>query len=79
VRLTEAAVAAVLAEHELLEHSARNGYTEPQEHWATCECGAFLGDWQQYYHETDYDPERDFRAHLASVIVAIVEADDYDY
>lgn len=74
-------VTEVLAGHLRDDHEAGNGYTEPRESWITCSCGADIWHWQQFYNETEEDPEENWRAHQAAALSALiqeVEADAWD-
>lgn len=59
----------VLAAHVMTDASAGNGYTEPREAWVSCSCGTTVWAWQQYYEETDEDPELAKRTHLSAMSV----------
>jgi hypothetical protein len=60
-------------EHEFMEDHAGNGYTEPREHWIDCtKCMETVWGWQQYYAETDEDPEQAKKRHLIMVLVEAV-------
>jgi len=63
-----AGIAALLADHKMIENSAGNGTTEPREAWAECTCGAAIWEWQEYYNERTDEPEERFAEHLAWVI-----------
>lgn len=52
-------------EHQFTEHHAGDGYTEPRESWIDCSCDATVWAWQQYYMETQEDPETAKKLHLA--------------
>nr|DAP03161.1 MAG TPA: hypothetical protein [Caudoviricetes sp.] len=58
---------ATLSEHLREDGHAGNGYTEPRESWIYCSCGAQVWVWQQFYFETDEDPERNWIEHLSAM------------
>lgn len=62
----------VIEQHQFTEHHAGDGYTEPSEAWISCSCDATIWFWQQYYMETDEDPEINKKLHLAMVLVEAV-------
>lgn len=60
----------LLSEHDRQLHTGGDGYVSPREAWETCSCGAITWQWQQFYAETDEDPNDAWDAHLADVILA---------
>ena len=62
-----ASALAIMAEHTRQDHRAGDGYTEPREAWTDCSCGAQVWQWQQFYFETDEDPERNWIEHLSAM------------
>jgi hypothetical protein len=68
---------AVQVAHEMTEHHAGNGYSEPRESWIVCACGEDIWSWQQFYAETDVDPNDAMRAHLTAALrAALLEGSD---
>lgn len=63
-------LAAVFAAHRMEEGHGGNGYSDPRESWINCSCGASVWSWQQFYDETDVEPEDAWRAHLTHYVLA---------
>lgn len=60
----------VAREHVRRDSYAGDGYTEPRESWTSCSCGAHIWAWQQFYAETDEDPDENWTQHIAYVTEA---------
>ena len=76
-RLAEIAARAdeIAASHVRHHGSAGDGYTEPREQWLNCSCGASIWSWQQFYDETDDDPDVCWTKHIAAIAIrAALEA-----
>ena len=70
-------IARILAEHSMIEHHSGNGTTEPREAWCECSCGIHLNEWQQFYYESDYEPDRHFREHVAIEILDTIGREEW--
>ena len=57
----------VVDAHIMTERGAGDGYISPREAWIACTCGVTVWGWQEYYFDTDEDPERAKALHLAAM------------
>lgn len=57
----------VVGEHVMAERGAGDGYISPREAWIACACGVTVWGWQEYYFETDEEPERAKALHIAAM------------
>jgi hypothetical protein len=63
------------ADHKPVHSSGGDGISSPRESWITCSCGAHIWDWQQFYNETDEEPEVNFGLHLVAEAVKTMPHD----
>ena len=64
----------IAREHQRQDGAAGDGYSSPRESWTHCSCGADIWAWQQFYAETDEDPDENWTQHIAAVTEAAVRA-----
>jgi len=66
----------IVREHKAIIREYGDGYHEPREEAVYCQCGSFIGAWQQFYEENP-DWEQDWLDHLAFVEHGIVPSPIY--
>jgi hypothetical protein len=67
--MTNGRVIQILRDHDGSWYNAGDGYTEPRESWVDCiTCDITLWSWQQYYFDTDEDPQEAIRQHQVMML-----------